>query len=146
MRGEEMKARLFILFLTAILLSGCATTAKKHNVQVQQLQDRINYLESELEKKNMEGATTEKDMSILYDYDRDTYKQVSAKKDAVKDKLSIKEVQTALKNSGFYKGPIDGKLGSKTKEAIKEFQKANGLKADGVVGKRTANKLSVYLK
>lgn len=56
-----------------------------------------------------------------------------------------KQIQIALQKAGFYKGRIDGKLGSQTKEAIREFQKANGLKPDGIVGKRTAEKLSKYL-
>ncbi len=141
-----MKTKLFVLFLAAIFLSGCATTTKKHNVQIQQLQDRVNYLESELEKKNMEMAATEKDAFVSYDYDISLDGKSAAKKDSRKSKLSVKEAQTALKNSGFYKGPIDGKVGPKTKEAIKEFQKANGLKADGMVGKQTARKLSIYLK
>jgi len=110
------------------------------------LQDRISYLESELERKNRETAATAEDLIISNDYDTFSDRKSSAKTDAVKSKLSMKEVQTALKNSGFYKGPIDGKIGTKTGEAIKQFQKANGLKADGMVGKRTANKLSVYLK
>jgi len=60
-------------------------------------------------------------------------------------KLSPKQIQTALKNAGFYKGTIDGKIGHKTKSAIKKFQTAKGLKADGVVGKKTAAILSTYL-
>ena len=48
-----------------------------------------------------------------------------------------KEIQTAVKNAGFYAGAIDGKIGPKTRSAIEEFQKAKGLKADGVVGKKT---------
>ncbi|MEM7817114.1 MAG: peptidoglycan-binding domain-containing protein [Candidatus Aenigmatarchaeota archaeon] len=54
-------------------------------------------------------------------------------------------MQRALRNAGFYKGPIDGKIGPQTKNAIKEFQKANGLVPDGVVGRRTWEKLSKYL-
>jgi len=51
----------------------------------------------------------------------------------------------ALKNAGFYQGPIDGKIGSKTKDAIVKFQKAHNLRADGIVGKRTAKELNKYL-
>lgn len=46
-------------------------------------------------------------------------------------------VQTALKKLGFYHGKIDGKLGRKSKKAIKEFQSANKLAADGNVGPKT---------
>jgi peptidoglycan hydrolase-like protein with peptidoglycan-binding domain len=47
------------------------------------------------------------------------------------------EIQTALKNAGFYAGNIDGKIGPKSKKAIEDFQKANGLKVDGKVGSKT---------
>jgi peptidoglycan hydrolase-like protein with peptidoglycan-binding domain len=60
-------------------------------------------------------------------------------------KPSIKEIQTALKNAGYYAGSIDGKLGPKTKKAIEEFQKANDLKVDGKVGAKTWNLLSRHL-
>ncbi len=55
------------------------------------------------------------------------------------------KVQAALKNAGYYTGAVDGKIGSKTREAIKGFQTANGLKADGVVGPGTWEKLKKYL-
>jgi len=51
----------------------------------------------------------------------------------------------ALKNAGFYDGAVDGKIGSKTKEGIKAFQKANNLTADGVVGRGTWVKLKNHL-
>jgi len=56
-----------------------------------------------------------------------------------------KEIQTALKNAGFYSGSIDGKLGPKTKKAIEEFQKSKSLKADGKVGPKTWAELQSYL-
>jgi peptidoglycan hydrolase-like protein with peptidoglycan-binding domain len=56
-----------------------------------------------------------------------------------------KEVQTALKNAGFYAGTIDGKIGPKTKKAIEDFQKAKGLKIDGKVGPKTWAELEKYL-
>lgn len=36
-------------------------------------------------------------------------------------------------------------MGSRTRKAVREFQKEKGLKVDGVVGKRTREKLSTYL-
>jgi murein L,D-transpeptidase YcbB/YkuD len=60
-------------------------------------------------------------------------------------KPGAKEIQTALKNSGFYVGSIDGKLGPKSKSAIEAFQKANGLTVDGKVGPKTWTALSKYL-
>ena len=48
-----------------------------------------------------------------------------------------KAIQQALKTAGLYTGAVDGKIGPKTKEAIKEFQTKNGLVADGKVGPKT---------
>ena len=55
------------------------------------------------------------------------------------------EIQTALKNAGFYTGNIDGKIGPKSKKAIEDFQKANSLKADGKIGPKTWEALSKHL-
>jgi hypothetical protein len=55
------------------------------------------------------------------------------------------EIQTALKNAGFYAGSIDGKIGPKSKKAIEDFQSANGLKVDGKVGPQTWSVLAKYL-
>jgi peptidoglycan hydrolase-like protein with peptidoglycan-binding domain len=60
-------------------------------------------------------------------------------------KPSPQQIQTCLKNAGLYTGAIDGKIGPKSKKAIKDFQAANGLVADGVVGKKTWAKLQEYL-
>ena len=49
----------------------------------------------------------------------------------------VKTVQRRLKELGYYKGSIDGKMGKTTVKAVKDFQEANGLKADGVAGKAT---------
>jgi murein L,D-transpeptidase YcbB/YkuD len=56
-----------------------------------------------------------------------------------------KDIQTALKNAGFYNGSVDGKIGPKTKSAIQDFQKAKGLKADGKVGPKTWAEMEKYL-
>ena len=52
-------------------------------------------------------------------------------------KPTLREIQTALKNAGFYTGMIDGKKGPLTKKAIEDFQRANNLEVDGKVGPKT---------
>ncbi len=49
----------------------------------------------------------------------------------------VKEVQRRLKLWGYYNGSVDGVFGAGTRSAVIAFQKKNGLKADGVVGKST---------
>ena len=60
-------------------------------------------------------------------------------------KPSTKEIQATLKNAGYYTGKVDGKKGPMTKKAIEEFQKANGLEADGKVGPKSWTALSKSL-
>lgn len=58
---------------------------------------------------------------------------------------TVKEIQSALKNAGFDPGSFDGKIGPRTRQAIKDFQKSKGLVPDGVVGPKTWSSLSRYL-
>ncbi len=55
----------------------------------------------------------------------------------------VKAIQTKLKEKGYYNDNVDGILGSKTKSAIKAFQKDNGLVVDGIAGPKTLEKLNV---
>jgi len=60
-------------------------------------------------------------------------------------KPSNQQIQTALKNAGYYTGKVDGKLGPLSKEAINKFQAANKLQVDGKVGPKTWEVLGKYL-
>lgn len=55
----------------------------------------------------------------------------------------VKEVQRRLKLWGYYNGTVDGVFGAGTRSAVIAFQKKNGLKADGVVGKSTYKALGM---
>lgn len=55
----------------------------------------------------------------------------------------VKTVQDKLRRWGYYKGSVDGIYGPKTKEAVKYFQRKNGLTADGIVGKKTFEALGM---
>lgn len=57
----------------------------------------------------------------------------------------VKKIQQKLKNWGYYKGKVDGIFGAKTKEAVKYFQRKNGLTVDGVVGKNTLKALGISI-
>ncbi len=58
---------------------------------------------------------------------------------------SEEEIQQALKNAGLYEGEVDGKIGPKSKKAIEEFQAKNNLTVDGKVGRKTWEKMKEYL-
>ena len=55
----------------------------------------------------------------------------------------VKELQRRLKNWGYYSGAVDGIYGKGTVEAVKKFQKKNGLTADGVAGIATYRALGM---
>ena len=57
----------------------------------------------------------------------------------------VTTLQKKLKNWGYYSGSVDGIFGSKTKEAVKYFQRKNGLTVDGIVGKNTLAALGMSL-
>lgn len=58
---------------------------------------------------------------------------------------NVRTLQRKLKNWGYYKGDVDGIFGSQTKEAVKYFQRRNGLVADGIVGTKTLSALGMTL-
>jgi peptidoglycan hydrolase-like protein with peptidoglycan-binding domain len=49
----------------------------------------------------------------------------------------IRRVQQALQKRGFDPGPLDGILGPKTKEAVRNFQDRYGIKASGEIDNQT---------
>ena len=59
--------------------------------------------------------------------------------------VPVKTVQAALREAGFYQGSLDGKVGNQTVAAISAFQRAQGLKADGVVGRATWQHLQAFV-
>lgn len=54
---------------------------------------------------------------------------------------AVKEMQQALSALGYGTNGIDGKYGNGTRDAVKRFQKANNLTADGIAGAKTLAKL-----
>ena len=58
------------------------------------------------------------------------------------EKVSVRQIQSALRNAGFNPGTIDGNLGPMTKRAIKEFQMSKGLIQNGEIDTKTLKKLT----
>lgn len=50
---------------------------------------------------------------------------------------TVKQIQTRLRDWGYYTGSVDGIYGSRTEAAVKKFQKVNGLTVDGRAGPQT---------
>ena len=55
----------------------------------------------------------------------------------------VRVIQSKLKNWGYYDGSVDGVFGSQTTQAVKYFQRKNGLTPDGIVGPATLRALGM---
>ncbi|MBI5150536.1 MAG: peptidoglycan-binding protein [Candidatus Omnitrophica bacterium] len=121
-------------------LAGCASTRQAGNVT--QLQTRVAQLEREL-------AAKDETISVLQQRGTQSSGRSSrsssgggaGKGAIIRVPVSAKELQTALQRAGYYSGNIDGKVGGQTIEAIKQFQRDNNLKVDGIVGANTWTQL-----
>ena len=55
----------------------------------------------------------------------------------------VRNIQTKLKRWGYYSGNVDGIYGTQTVNAVKYFQRKNGLTADGIAGQATLNAMGI---
>jgi hypothetical protein len=74
----------------------------------------------------------------VYDYDGPIY----GYNDLAPDRVVV-DVQTQLRRDGYYAGPIDGVLGSRTRRAIAAFQADHGLAVTAAIDQPTLETLGV---
>lgn len=55
----------------------------------------------------------------------------------------VTQIQTKLKRWGYYTGSIDGIYGTQTVNAVKYFQRKNGLTVDGIAGPATLKAMGI---
>ena len=58
--------------------------------------------------------------------------------------VNVRAVQKALSAAGFSPGAADGRMGKNTREALKSFQRSQGLSPDGYAGLKTLKALKAY--
>ena len=54
---------------------------------------------------------------------------------------AVVELQQALQKLGYFKGKIDGKFGTRTENAVRQFQRKNRLSVDGISGRKTLERI-----
>lgn len=136
-----------LTFLGAMLVfTGCASK-KKTSRQISALESQVNVLTSELERvdQDLQETRAAAQGGSGSRYASGVATSGSVYRTPAGFELPSADIQRALKNAGYYQGSVDGKIGSGTKDAIKAFQRDNGLEADGVCGRTTWNKLQTYL-
>ena len=151
-----MFIRILFGFLFVLGVSGCATTHNKASQQ-DQMQTRVVELEKKVEEKDAEIVDLQyavKDLSSRVDASKapavavvPAAESVAVKggNDIIRVAVDPEKIQAALKAAGFYNGKVDGKIGAGTRAAVIQFQRSQGLDADGVVGRKTWDALKTYL-
>jgi len=146
-----MRMGIMLVVVLTLPLTGCAI------FEVQDLDSRVTTLEKRVNavEKKQAFEAVEAQVQVPQTVETVTYVtpvEVEVKKPPKRTvsrtapiTMTKKEIQTALRNAGYYDGPIDGVLGKKSREAVRKFQADNGLKVDGLVGTETKNVLIDYL-
>jgi len=131
--------RLFLLAVVVVVsfsLIGCAVFETK---DIGKLKRRVNTLE---EKQTMlEKRVNGEPVGVVYAPEAELVEVTDAEIEA----MTKKDIQRALSNAGYYGGPIDGKIGTNSRKAIRDFQESKGLKIDGIPGPETKKALMEYL-
>jgi len=150
---------MLVLLGMVLVFTGCAKKTKK---DVQVLQAQVGAITDELVRLDQSLQETKSALQS----EESNYSKLQGELGVSKSRISsLKEeesvirgiyrtpsgfelpsiaIQKALKNAGYYKGTLDGKIGPQTRQAVEAFQRDQGLQPDGVVGRETWSKLKAY--
>ena len=96
------------------------------------LNTRYNVLRTDIQGDIMTAAETE--TYITGTLWKQTAYSTLRERDGLVGDIRVHAVQLALSRLGYYTGALDGDYGEKTNEAMKQFQRKNGLDPDGSAG------------
>ena len=136
-----------VLLGTLALTTGC-TSKKRHQRDITSLQTQIGSLQSDIAR--LDQAVKEAETTAKTGGEQGTagalgqFTEGAIYRTPSGFELPAASVQRALKNAGYYQGELDGKIGAGTKQAIRDFQRDQGLKADGVCGRQTWARLKSF--
>jgi hypothetical protein len=135
----------FIIFTLVLVISLCGCAKKKEaleELQQPMSPEDLNRLKTETQSATLTNAPQTAPVATVVSGSETKLEPLPP---SGPFKPAAREIQTALKNAGYYDGAIDGKIGPRSQRAIEEFQKANALEVDGKVGPKTWAVLSQYL-
>ena len=134
-----------VLVGTMMVTAGC-TTKKRHERDFTNLQNQIGSLQGEIARLDQSVKDTDMALKGIQERGQAPSSGASVLSQVTQGaiyrtpsgfELPAIAIQSALKKAGYYQGALDGKVGSRTKDAIRSFQRDNGLDADGVCGRQT---------
>jgi len=138
-----MAKRIVIFSCLAIFvlsLNGCATARRRKDLEIQGLRNQVSALEAQLQAKDEEINSLREAAAKAGEVKEMRLARMGGKKriiGEVKSRPKVRQIQIALANAGYNPGAIDGRMGKQTKDAIRAFQRANNLAADGKCGRQT---------
>ena len=130
-----------------LILLGCATTNRTGQLHTQELHGRVLHLENLAEQRDQELAQLREELESERAARTALEQRLGGRPAATAASaggMTMREVQLALQRAGFDPGPIDGKMGRRTRAALRAFQQAQGLSADGRIGPQTIARLKPY--
>jgi peptidoglycan hydrolase-like protein with peptidoglycan-binding domain len=97
-------------------------------------------------KDKAEGAkdTVERKTESAKDTIEDKAHRAKEKLSAKADRAQVRNAQQALRDKGHDPGPIDGVAGPRTRSAVRDFQKAQGITPTGRLDEATMAKLDMH--
>jgi murein L,D-transpeptidase YcbB/YkuD len=135
-----------VLLLSVLALAGCQTTAQRDLLPAEELQARVLHLENLASQRDTEISQLRDELQAERQMRHDLETQLKGQSSAAATSMSLRNVQRSLTRAGFDPGKIDGIMGSKTRTALRAFQRAHGLSPDGRVGPHTIAKLKPYIE
>ena len=133
-------AAFVVLLALTLHVTGCATARpRRPETTAPQVNPQVTELENQLQAKDQQIQDLQYQLEQSRRLSVTSYSSpASGSSSKIRlSGVSVEDVQKALERAGFDPGPADGKYGIKTKAAVKAFQRARGLKADGIVGEKT---------
>lgn len=134
----------FFLIISMVSMAGCATTKARKPDPAAEQNAQLTQMQQELQAKDQQIQDLQYQLQNNQSYSGTNVSSGSGsgKSSMIRvSGVSVSDVQKALTRAGYDPGAIDGRMGKKTKSAIKQFQRRNNLMADGVVGEKTWSKL-----
>ena len=146
MLQNKRQFTILVCLVIVLGLTGCSRgsrssrSTKVDSNDIAEMKAQLSIIEVKLD-----SIIEKQEMAIMEIKTSPTAYATDTRRDYPAATLTKKEIQKALKLAGFNPGVIDGKMGKRTRTAIKDFQQAHGLKVDGVPGRKTQVVLRDYL-
>jgi len=111
------------------------------------IKDKAERAVDTVKDKTEHAADTVKDKAVrAKDKMKEKFTQAKDKMHRADDRMAMADTraaQEALKTQGFDPGPIDGRMGPRTRAAINDYQTKNNLPMTGMLDEATMAKLNV---